>query len=113
MKTTADIDKEINTLVGDYYKNSGTWYENERKRIKGEIEFLRTIRIYISQDPDPYYIKKELTSIEEKIKTLRTRWSEWAGTNSHLHRDPKAAFNKAMGIPQLQEQAKALKYIID
>lgn len=109
MKTLKEIDDKMRELS----KKKTEANARELKRIDEDMELCRQCRLYLVLEPDHGLIMNLSVQIERKISILNGRYGEWAVVNGRLHSNPKQAFRTAMGIPRLERQLRALKYMTE
>ena len=116
MKTINDINKEItesHKLLVEASKLKTKKAKNICKRLNKQIKFLKFIKTYLETNPRPEFVQSELETITIRIGRIDEGYLVWAaGRAITAYKDPKKAYTNEMGLPQLKEQMKTLKYIL-
>ena len=69
--------------------------------------------MYLETNPRPEFVQKELETVLLRIGRMDAGYIDWsAGRQLTAYKDPKKAYTNEMGLPQLKEQMKTLKYIL-
>jgi len=116
MKTINDINKEIeeaHKLLVESSRIDTKKAKNICKRLNKQLRFLKFIKTYLETNPRPEFVQKELESVVLRIGRIDGGYMIWAaGRALTAYKDPKKAYTNEMGLPQLKEQMKTLKYIL-
>ena len=116
MKTINDINKkmaEAHKLLVESSKIDTKKAKNICKRLNKQLRFLKLIKTYLESNPRPEFVQSELETITMRIGRIDEGYLVWAaGRAITSYKDPKKAYTNEMGLPQLKEQMKTLKYIL-
>ncbi|MBX3165606.1 MAG: hypothetical protein KF900_14110 [Bacteroidetes bacterium] len=99
MKTTADINQEINYLLGDYKTAKQREAKGQITRLHNQIENLKTLKLFLETQPSEATLLRDKENLEAKIKL---------GINSF--NDPK---KRAEFINPLKKQLKTINYLLN
>jgi hypothetical protein len=109
MKTVKELSDQINSLSRSVNKETS---ESEAKKIKREVAFLRTCRLYMESSPRKEFIESEIKEVERKLKILPSHYSSWQiGKVLSSYKNPYNSFLNEMGFSHLKDQLKTLKFI--
>lgn len=106
MRSLLDVKTEIETLKEDC-KEKGL-KRSQLSRKKKRIKFLAIVQAYLETSPDELYLGREIKRIENRINALVDSFDP---TQFKDPKEPKKKYEKEMGIPQLQQQLRTLRFI--
>jgi hypothetical protein len=102
MRSLLDVNTEIAALI-----EQRGHFESKRQEAtaKKRVQFLNVAKMYIETCPDEYFISKEIRRLENRINLLSKdapdkKWKE-----------AFKKYEKEMGIVELRQQLKALRFI--
>lgn len=75
MKTLKEIKQEEESLLKEI-KHTST--DNEVKRIRRRLEFLKTCRLYIETKPSEQYLESQLQQLHNKVGVINQRFGAWS-----------------------------------
>lgn len=106
MKSLLDVKTEIASLNESRKETELT--PRQESRAKNRIEFLKTVELYLENNPDELYLGREIKRIENRINKIIESFDP---TPFQDPKEPKKEYEKEMGIPHLRLQLKTLRYI--
>ena len=81
------------------------------RKLKSELEFLKTVKLYLEKKPREEFVKKQLDEAEYKSKQIQDNYYSWDGPYDIP--DRRKAYNSAMGLNKIKKQIKILKFILE
>lgn len=90
----------------------GGYNQRRRSRLKNEIATLKKVKTYLLSGPREEYLKKEKEMIEKRIDNISGSYLTWAQWNATKHKNPRAVFEKEMGLPRMKAQLEQVKMIL-
>jgi hypothetical protein len=79
-------------------------------RARKDCDFYRLIKSYLEHSPTAEYITKEIQRINKRIDLINEGFRHWLETNPGSI-NPKASYEREMGVPDLKQQLRALQFI--
>jgi hypothetical protein len=113
MKTLEQINEQINSLTNKL-SNAGPYStEKDKKQLKIEIKFFKYVKLYLETNPSQAYLETTLISIESKIDAIEKHRDFFFGRrNSRESRSKDSEYTSKVGLLQLREQQKMLKFLL-
>ena len=109
MKTIAQIQTEIDSLIEESHALIFTDYKKKSKRKKEIVErvkFLRAIKLYIETNPSADFLQKEISRLTEKISLI-----EAIGEKKIVGRKNYDKYAKEQNLPQFKKQLETYQFI--
>lgn len=69
--------------------------------------WLRTVKSYLETNPDEEYCEQKLHELEDQVKRIYEKENKYARGNK------KAEYLNVNRVPEMKEQIKVLKYILN
>ena len=120
MKTIKEIRSEIDELIKeasqkpekqiDYAK-----FKRRKKVISNTIKSLRFLIAYLETNPSEDLIKAQKTSVDKKIWIINSRFDGWRKDHPEevkKYRNIKAKYRNLNEMKKLEDQRKALNYLL-
>lgn len=88
--------------------------EKELKKARKELDQLTYYKRYLESSPNEQFLKGQLFRLNSQIASLKANFEKWQGPKD---KDPvkewPAIFNKEVGMSKMQNQVKAIKFLLD
>lgn len=109
-KLTAEVAAKSRQLDEDGH----TMRKSEKTKIANRIAFLRQTIAYLEQDNREEFLKGELERLQKRKDLIQKDYVNWI-PNKYFEKEKHkiTEYYKEMGIPKLNSQIKALRFILD
>jgi hypothetical protein len=109
LEINLEISKEENRLsaCGEEIKKA------DKEKILSRIIFLRQAGIYIQQSDRAGFINSECLRLINRIRLIKSGFKDWIPERKYKSEKAKLkSYLNECGVPKLNEQLKAIKYIL-
>lgn len=122
MKTTKELDEEINALIEQADKReegeTDKQYKGRRGRIGVKVKELRHIKTYLEQTPKAPDLEAHLETLTKQRDFINdeANFKKWMDHHPGSTNDPKKSkgvYQKEFNLSHINGQIKTLKYILE
>lgn len=126
MKTLQNVQKEKSELLKELQQydsilnqpSDDAIYNNakkETKRINKRLEFIKTIEMYLQTNPTEEFVQKEFDRLTNRLRAIREKEPKYPENEAYVPywKQQVAAYNKTMGVSDVQMKLSTLKYLLN
>lgn len=116
MKTITDLKQEMESIPEILAENKKDLdevrYRREEKKAKKKIQFLRTILLYLENNPSEQFVEKQLADTKKHIKHIDENYTHWTPPPGKVIKNHKNIYHSENGYNKLLNQRRNLLYIL-
>ena len=113
MLTLKLVEKQIEDLIRNHkhYPDG----DKDRRKAEREVSLLRTVKLYLENNPSQEWLEKEVFRIETLLEKIAAGFKTWAKNNPREANEtpnPLSVYNRLMGTATLKRHLKGARYIL-
>lgn len=119
MQTIESIKNEIASLRATWPQRPTDFSEiKQHKKDTEKIGFLYKMQLYLESNPTEEFVRAQVKELEAKLSRIEEAYPNWRAT---LQSKPKgegdekiakARYHKEMGVSDIKQQIKTLRYLL-
>lgn len=110
MKTAEQVKTRVNELIKTGLKEQDPV---EQAKIKAEISYLNKVYLYLSTNPSETFIRTELQKLQKRIDLINQNYKNWTAPKGVAYGKLHKVYEKAQGVPKLNESIQFLSFLLN